>query len=418
MKVFFRNIHLYLSLAAGIVIFCSCLTGTILVFEKEINQALNPQYYRVEAKGGRMPIALLVKAALRQIPKSKPASVLVYNDPARSVEVSVTLPGKKGTGTGQPEKTKERIKAGAEPGKKDKKPNEGRKPLTTVFVNPYTGQVLGQYSKKESFFTTVEMLHRFLLAGKDSVGDMIVGICTLLFLFILITGVILWWPKTKAILRQRIKVKWDGSTKRLVHDLHLVTGFYTSVFLIVIVLTGLIMSFKWANATLFALTGSKQTDKQEAPHSKIIAAQKPISMDAALQSVNPEIKTSEYYNLRLPADSVAAYSVNILPKGAFENTADAYFIDQYSGRIIGSELFGSKSLGQRVRSFVKPVHTGAVYGVPTKILSFVVCLLSLIFPVTGVMMWLNRIGKKTKRKNNAKPIEQVGALGHGELVEP
>ncbi|TFF34641.1 PepSY-associated TM helix domain-containing protein [Mucilaginibacter psychrotolerans] len=401
MKVFLRNIHLYLSLAAGVVILCSCITGTILVFEKEINQAINPQYYHVDAKGQQMPIALLVNAAIKEVPKSKATSVLVYNDPARSVEVSVTLPGKKTSGTPHPEKNKESVKAEAAPGKKDKKSNEGRKPQITVFVNPYTGQVLGQYSKKESFFNTVEMLHRFLLAGKDSAGDMIVGICTLLFLFILITGVILWWPKTKAVLRQRIKVKWDANTKRLVHDLHLVTGFYTSVFLIVIVLTGLIMSFKWANTALFALTGSKQAEKQEAPHSKFMAAQKPVSIDVALRSVNQKTNTAEYYNLRLPADTTAAYSVNILPKGAFENTSDAYFIDQYSGRIIGSELFANKSLGQRVRSFVKPVHTGAVYGVPTKILSFVICLLACIFPVTGVMMWLNRIGKKPKRKNAA-----------------
>lgn len=109
------------------------------------------------------------------------------------------------------------------------------------------------------------------------------------------------------------------------------------------------------------------------------------------------ITTAEYYSVRLPRDSSATYTVNVWPEGAIETTADIYYIDQYSGGLAGSQTFASKSLGQRVRAYVKPVHTGAVYGLPTKILSFVVCALSLIFPVTGVMMWLNRTKKKKPR---------------------
>nr|WP_294944709.1 PepSY-associated TM helix domain-containing protein [uncultured Mucilaginibacter sp.] len=409
MKVFFRNIHLYLSLAAGIVIMCSCLTGTVLVFEKEINQALHPERYFVTPAGARLPLAMLTKAALRDIPKGKLAAVMVYTAPDRSVELSITLPEKGGKGK-KNEAPKEKPTVGPK-GKKDGKQKEGRKPSTTVFVNPYTGQVLGQFSKKDSFLSTVEMLHRFLLAGKDSAGNLIVGISTLLFLFILITGVILWWPKTMALMRQRIKIKWDGNTKRLVHDLHLVTGFYTSIFLIVITLTGLIMTFKWANTALFTVTASKQNEKQDPPKSKYQAGLKPISIDGALRSVAAQIRTAERYNIRKPVDSLGTYSINLLQKGSFENTSDTYFIDQYSGQINGTEIFADKNLGQKARSFVKPLHTGAVYGIPTKIISFIVCLLSLIFPVTGVMMWLNRIKKKSKKlRKKRKQIQPSGLV--------
>jgi uncharacterized iron-regulated membrane protein len=408
MKVFFRNIHLYLSLAAGIVIMCSCLTGTVLVFEKEINQVLHPERYFVTPAGARLPLAMLTKAALRDIPKGKLSAVMVYTAPDRSVELSITLPEKGGKGK-KNDAPKEKPAAGPE-GKKDGKQKEGRKPSTTVFVNPYTGQVLGQFSKKDSFLSTIEMLHRFLLAGKDSAGNLIVGISTLLFLFILITGVILWWPKTMAVMRQRIKVKWDGNTKRLVHDLHLVTGFYTSIFLIVIALTGLIMSFKWANTALFMVTASKQAEKQEPAQSKYQTGLQPISIDGAPRSLASQIRTAERYNIRKPADSLGTYSINILQKGTFENTSDTYFIDQYSGQINGTEIFGDKSLGQRVRSFVKPVHTGAIYGIPTKIISFIVCMLSLIFPVTGVMMWLNRINKKGKKPGKKRKQVQPSAV--------
>ncbi|MFS2187533.1 PepSY domain-containing protein, partial [Mucilaginibacter sp. Mucisp84] len=96
MKVFFRTIHLYLSLAAGVIIFCSCLTGTMLVFEKEIQQALHPRRYFVEPQEKRLPLANLTAGVLKQIPKSKLATVMVYDDPARAVEVGLIVPEKKG----------------------------------------------------------------------------------------------------------------------------------------------------------------------------------------------------------------------------------------------------------------------------------------------------------------------------------
>ncbi|NHA04910.1 PepSY domain-containing protein [Mucilaginibacter sp. HC2] len=399
MKVFFRTIHLYLSLVAGIVIFCSCFTGTMLVFEKEIQHALHPQRYAIKPEQNRMALANLVPIALKQVPKAKLSSVMVYNDPGRATELAVIIPEKKKNDAEQPAQKAGKGKKDHGHDHKDKKPKVDEKPNITLFVNPYTGEVIEQFNRRQTFMYKVEMFHRFLLGAKNSLGDWIISLSTLIFLFILITGVILWWPKTKAIMRQRLKIKWDGSAKRLTHDLHIVTGFYTSVFLIVVVLTGLIMTFKWANVALFAITGSKPPVKEQskAPLSVYKPDAEALSADAILADMGKTITTAEYYSVRLPRDSSATYTVNVWPEGAIETTADIYYIDQYSGGLAGSQTFASKSLGQRVRAYVKPVHTGAVYGLPTKILSFVVCALSLIFPVTGVMMWLNRTKKKKPR---------------------
>ena len=410
MKVFFRTIHLYLSLAAGIVILCSCITGTMLVFEKEINHTLHPQRYYVKPQGNRLPLAQLKKLALKQAPKAKLVSIIAYNDPQRSVEMGAAFPEKKGKG--DKEKAGQPKEAGKTNGKdKPAKGKENEKATTVLYVNPYTGQVIDQYSKRETFLYTVEMLHRFLLAGKGSAGDVITGISTLFFLFILITGVVLWWPKTKNIMRQRLKIKFDGSGKRLTHDLHVVTGFYTSVFLIIIVLSGLVMSFSWANKALYAITGSElKKEEPKAPQSTYQAGVKPLSIDAALKTVAGQISTAESYNIRSPRDSAGTYTINILPKGAMEAASNSYSIDQYSGKIVTTLLFADKSLGQRVRAYVKPVHTGSVYGIPTKILSFIVCLLACIFPVTGVMMWLNRIGKKKPKGKIKRPVKRELAI--------
>jgi len=396
MKAFFRTIHLYLSLAAGVIIFCSCLTGTMLVFEKEIQQALHPQRYFVKPREKRLPLADLTAGVLKQIPKSKLAMVMVYDDPARAVEVGLIVPEKKGKKPADAPKTEKH--AGVH-GKKDAKPKDAERPNLTAFVNPYTGQIVDQFNRRQTFLYSVEMFHRYLLGGKNSPGDWVISLSTLFFLVILITGVILWWPKTKVIMKQRLKIKWDGSGKRLTHDLHIVTGFYTSIFLIIICASGLVMTFKWANNTLFFLTNSKIAGKEDikAPLSVHQPGVTAISPDAAVSALGNKIADAENYTIRYPRDTAAVYAFNVLKKGSAELATDTYYIDQYSGKLAGVILYADKSLGQRIRGVIKPIHTGSIYGWPTQVLAFLITLISLIFPVTGVMMWLNRIRKKKEK---------------------
>ncbi|MEX8549081.1 MAG: PepSY-associated TM helix domain-containing protein [Mucilaginibacter sp.] len=400
MKTVFRSIHLYLSLAAGIIIFCSCLTGTMLVFEDETEHALHHERYFAEPQKQRLPTEQLIFSAIKTVSKAKLGSVKVYVDAERTVEVGLIVPEK-----GKSEEQRKSQEHRPKNTEAKEKKQEGARPNLTVFVNPYTGQVTGQLNRRQSFFFTVEMLHRFLLAGKDSVGNKIVAFSTLFFLFILITGVVLWWPKNKKIMRQRLRYKWDGSRKRLVHDLHIVTGFYTSAFLLVIVFTGLIMTFSWANKLLYAIAGSKPVSEQPKPPTSVFQAGiKPLPIGEIL-ALQEELDKSASYTIRPPRDSAGTYTLNVLQKGAAVETAnDTYFIDQYSGKVIGTQKFADKSAGQRARAFVKPIHTGSIYGLKTKIISFIVCLLSLVFPVTGVLMWLNRIKKKTGKRSTGQVV--------------
>ncbi|POY38455.1 hypothetical protein C3K47_03410 [Solitalea longa] len=408
MKVFFRNIHLYLSLAAGLIIFTSCLTGTILVFEEEIEHSLYANRYFVTSQGERLPLTQVVKSAVESTPKAKLSSVKVYHEANRSVEVSITVPEKKGHKE-QMDKAKAEQKPEAKstdkrgPKSKDKK-NEKRKPTITVYVDPFTGKVLDVVNPRESFFFTVESIHRWLLGGKDSIGNFLTGFSTLFFFFILITGIILWWPKTKKILYQRLKIKFDGGWKRLVHDLHIVTGFYLSIFLIVIVLSGLVMAFNWVNKGLFTLTGSKM-ENPEPPTVVFQKVLKSVSVDEVAKTIQNEVNTFELYTIRIPKDSVSTYSVNVLPLNSIETAGDTYFIDQYTGKTVGAQKFSNKNSGQKIRAIVKPLHTGAIYGLTSKIISFLICLLSLAFPVTGVIMWLNRlkVNKKKEKKTVVQP---------------
>ncbi|HEV7333474.1 MAG TPA: PepSY-associated TM helix domain-containing protein [Flavisolibacter sp.] len=410
MKVFFRRIHLYLSFAAGLVILICCLTGAILVFEKDLMMAFNKHRYYVEATGNRLSADSLVRSVRNSFPDAKVNGIKLYEEAGRSAEVSVAFSAKKGEKGGakeagaRPESAKAESPKGKE-GAKGGAPQ--RQPGFTIFVNPYTGQVLEKYTYSETGFYTVFALHRWLLGGNNSIGKLIVGISTLIFLFILITGIILWWPKTKKIMQQRLNIKWGAGWKRVNHDMHLVFGFYSAIFLFIFAFTGLAWSFEWFNNGIYTVTNSP-LKAPPPPKSTYVADAKRISFDKALAAAQTVYPSAEFYAIAMPKDSTEPISVSRLGADAVhESATDAVYIDQYSGAVLGKMAFGERSLGAQVRSAFKPVHTGSIWGTPSKIIAFVVCLLGVTFPITGTIMWYNRTRKKAAGKKRLPEAEMA-----------
>lgn len=401
MNVFFRRIHLYLSFAAGLVILIACLTGAILVFEKELQMAFNKDRYYVEAGTAKLSADSLVRSVKQKFPDAKVNGIKLYEDAERSAEVNVGFPPKKDGKKAEPKREEGAKRNEGGKGKEVKAQPQGRQPGFTVFVNPYTGQVLEKYSYRESNFYTVFALHRWLLGGEGSIGKYIVGVATFIFLFILLTGIILWWPKTKKILKQRLAVKWNASWKRLNHDFHIVFGFYSAIFLFIFAFTGLAWSFEWFNNGIYKVTGSP-LKAPPPPKSTYATDAKPVSFDAVLATVKSSYPDGEFYNLAAPKDSAETFNVSFLPKEApHESATTAVYVDQYTGAVIGKQAFSDRSTGAQVRSTFKPVHTGSIWGTPSKIIAFVVCLAGVSFPITGTIMWWNRTRKKKPTKSVA-----------------
>ncbi|SKA16954.1 Uncharacterized iron-regulated membrane protein [Chitinophaga eiseniae] len=407
MKVFFRRIHLYLGLAAGLVITISCLTGALLVFEKELTEAFNHSRYYVQPEKERLPLDQIADMVKQQVPGAGISRIQVYADPSRSLAVQLDE-GKKGEknkearGEGGKETGKE-VKAvagkAARAGGKEQKKSKGR----TAFVNPYTGKVIALYSYQKTFYYQIFSLHRWLLAGDT--GKMITGASTLIFLFILITGIILWWPKTRRILQQRLKVKWDGGWKRLNHDMHVVLGFYVCIFLFVSVFTGLTWSYEWFNKGLFAVLGASPKP-MEAPASVVVPETTGnVSYEAALAAVKQQAPDAQYYAVAMPKDKEASIQVTLLPAGALNEAATtSYYLDQFSGKVLKSQTFSERNLGQKVRGMIKPLHTGSIFGLPSKIFALMLALLGATFPTTGTILWINRTMKKKKATKNKRSV--------------
>jgi uncharacterized iron-regulated membrane protein len=418
MKLFFRRIHLYLGLVSGLFLVVVCLTGTILVFEDELTHAFNPERYTVAAATTpRLSLAQLSEAVHAARPQAKINALKVYADPTRTVEIALA-----GGRPGGP-KGEGRSERGPRPEQAAARGGEGRAPMggpnakggkggkgdrgPTLFLNPYTGAILGEYDSHKSGFHFIEEIHRGLVAGR--VGKLIMGINSIIFLFILGTGIVLWWPAAKQAFSQRLRIKWGSSWKRLNHDFHIVLGFYASVFLFIMAATGVGMSFDWVGKTINTLTHSPQ-QRPEPPTSAAAAPDAPtFGADAALALARRQDASAASYTVQLPKELTGSIQVGTLPASALtERATNDTYLDQHTGQVLRQQAYTDKPVGQRIRGLFKPIHTGAIFGWPTKVLAFVFVLLGVTFPITGTIMWLNRTRlTSSKKKGSKKAVKAV-----------
>src|SRR5690606_19744690 len=240
-------LHLWLGLASGIVVFIVSITGCLYAFESEIKDALEPWRFVEAQEKAYVPPSQLLDTAMAYMPGVKPTG-LTYSDREGAAAV--------GFGTME----------------------NGKRSFTAVFMNPYTGEFLQKQQSvggdEFDFFRFVIDGHRALWLPYE-IGRPIVGIGTLIFLVLLITGLIMWWPKkwNRSNKDKSFKIKWSGSLKRVNYDLHNVLGFYSLVLALVLGITGLVWSFHWFEDGLYYLTsGGKEKPGHVHPHSDVSKA--------------------------------------------------------------------------------------------------------------------------------------------------
>ncbi|MGG5578009.1 PepSY-associated TM helix domain-containing protein [Myroides sp. C15-4] len=368
-----NDLHLWLGIASSLVLFVVCLTGTIYTFKTEIQEGLDPGRYQLTTKGEGQVLA--VSTLVQQVEATtggKVQRVTLANQASKPYVFSVS--------TGE----------------------EGKRP-EAVHVNPYTGEILGSgKGPADEFFMTVFKLHRWLLLD-SAIGRPIVGISTIIFCFLSISGLILWFPKKikgwKSI-KPGFKIKFNANWKRINHDLHNTLGFYTLILVLIMSLTGLCWSFEWYRNGLSSVLGAKVFGgRNEVKPESIVQDKQTISLQEALDIANKEMEY-EYRTLSasLPKDEKGTFEVNKNELARWNETVnDRVFIDQYSGAVVKKEIFATKSTGEKIASSIRALHFGDIYGLFSKIIYFISCLIATSLPITGIFIWLNKMKKKPKK---------------------
>ncbi|GAB3540094.1 PepSY-associated TM helix domain-containing protein [Pontibacter brevis] len=400
----FNGIHLWLGIASGLVLFIVCLSGTIYTFHSEIEALVEPTKFHVDADAQAKPMPVdALRQQLQQELKGKVVAIEIPQDRESTYRVSVAAKpegeGKDRGGKGG----REKAAAGAQAAKGGHGGGGGRP--TTYFVNPYTAEVLGTTDGPATeFFRTVMQLHRWLLIEGD-VGKIIVGASTIIFVFLVLSGLVLWFPVKLKNWKQGFKVKTGANWKRVNHDLHNTLGFYSFILLLIMSLTGLCWSFEWYRDGLGKVMGAEVfKGRGEKPLSSDPPAADAVVLSVAdyIASANAVMPEEGNIRVSLPEDDTTAVVVTKTAAGFFAFAgADKVQLDQYTGQPLKVELFEDKPLNVQIVSLIKPLHLGEVYGMFSKILYFIACLVATSLPVTGTLIWVNKLKKKKPKKRVA-----------------
>jgi uncharacterized iron-regulated membrane protein len=224
----------------------------------------------------------------------------------------------------------------------------------------------------------------------------------------MITGLILWWPKNKAAAKQRFSIKWSARWRRKNYDLHNVLGFYMTWAAIFIALTGLVWGFEWfAKSVYWVSSGGRQMEEHEHPVSDTTAvAAYPNMADHLWQQHVPAVKAGESLGVYFAGENTDPVEIVVNHRPGTYYNSDFYHYDQNTGKELEAKgayagAFNKASVADKIVRMNYDMHTGAVLGLPGKILAFFASLIAASLPVTGFMIWW---GRKKKKKNETIPV--------------
>ncbi len=349
-----RRLHLWLGLAAGLVVFTVAITGCLYAFEEEIRNSIYSEYLEVKDPGTeRLSIDSLAAVVKAGNPKQGIKNIRIRTEPAASIEVVL----------------------------KNKR---------SVFIDPYTAKIIGKADKDNDLMGTVLKIHRNLYLGNP--GKIITGTSASIFVVMLITGIILWWPKKGKSKKASFSLMRNAGWPRRIYDLHNVLGFYASWIIIFTALTGITISFKWAEGAVFSMLGS--TKSEERVKSKSKENENVLSFESIAARSLQLCPTTNYYVLYLPEGDKDALKVQLnYRKEGFLKKHDQLFFDRYSGELITEKYFKDLSAGEKWKANNVNIHTGASLGFAGRLAVFFAALIAASLPVTGFLVWRNRVKK-------------------------
>lgn len=281
----------------------------------------------------------------------------------------------------------------------------------TGYFNPYTGEeVSGQFDRSsEPFFQMLLNLHRNLLLG--STGKQIVGISVIIFVILLFSGLILWWPKSRRwrTIKASFQVRWRANSFQLNYSLHRVLGVYAFPLLLFIALTGLYIAYPWMKNSVIVTLGGEPILQKESPVGEEVSdafaalmlemlekEQEKMEEDQSAHFSLPEVEAmvEEYLayegttTIMMPSAENPRYRIS---KVNTHNLLGAKVTDMVTfdrqGEMRSLERFSDLALHRQFIEISLPLHTGEIIGLPGIILYALVSLIGCSLPVTGFLIW-------------------------------
>lgn len=376
-----RRLHLWLGFVSGIIVFIVCVTGALYVFKDEIEAATEPwRFVRPEARAPLTPERLIAIAgraagekagenAHENAGENPVPSAITYGEAFDAAKVDYL------SGSGD---------------------------SRAVWLNPYNGKVI----KVEEHATGLSDFFDFVLRGHLSlwlprdIGSPIVSYAALAFLVVLLSGMIVWWPRrwSRKALKGRLAFHRPLKATLLSLDLHNVVGFYALLPLIVLCLTGMLFGLPWFSRGVYALMSGGETMQAYAmPSSDTLHADttRTASLDRLYRQVRRESPDATGLYFTIPQTPADIYRVSVVHKRHSYYRTDNLYYDRYTLRPLSGSgpwagRYNEVKAADRLMRMNLEIHDGRILGPVGKIIMFLAAVTGASLPVTGFLLWRKR----------------------------
>ena len=387
-KNWYAKWHAWAGIFAGSILIIVSLTGTLLVFEEELDVWFYPELFSFEEKSEKLNLSEAFNKISEDNPTIRFSSIFEF--PLRNGAYMAFF----------------------QDGEEHEEHNHYQ-----AIIDPYTGTITGMRIYEKSVMGFIRNLHRTLLI--PTVGRYIVGIASLFMVILMITGLRLWIPRHWKLIKERLTVKKGASFKRQNYDLHNSLGFYFSPFITLISMTGVAITF--SNFVILALFIVNFQSPQSIGEilgktSTYEENRNTLTIEEILMIAQEDMPHARIAGFTVPSDSLGAFNVNFKADG-ISKTGDLSFttFDQYTGeRLLNTHKDFANSAKIPV-NWLTSIHYGTFGGMPTRILALLASLVAPILFITGFIIWWGR-WKKRKRGNydkddmleNSEPRQPTG----------
>lgn len=351
-------LHLTCGVAVGLVVFVMSATGVVLTYEKQMERWADGFHVSDDCRGDARlgPEALI--AATRASTGKVPTAMLVRSDPTQPVRISF-----------------------------GRQSNE---------VHPCTGESMGAGATQvHGFFHQMIVWHRWL--GQEgegrSVGKAITGACNLAFLFIILSGAYLWWPKQWTWKHLRGIVLFRGGLKGKARDFnwHNVFGLWCAVPLFIVAGTAVFFSYSWGSDLLYAVTGEERSASGgRGPRGNGQDRETPpdfTGLDALWQQTAALEPNWKLITMRLPERPQAPVSFMLDRGNGFRpDLRTTVVLDRRTSEVVRRVEYADNPKAANARSWIRWLHTGEAGGIVGQTLAGIVSLAACFLVYTGWML--------------------------------
>lgn len=378
-------------------------TGAVLSFRWEVDALLNPELFKVKPTNKRLPLSELIQHVEVRFPDLLVSSLSLPKAPEDSLRISLKARGD------------------AHVVRKAALGMKMNVPFNQAFVNPYTGEVLGQRNTSDFSLSRVNfmpfMLRLHYSLFLDKWGAWFMGSCALLWLLTSILGLVLSWPKQWTELRSWLPVVLIRARQggyKFNYDLHRAASVVTFPILIVIAFTSVYLNLPDV---------VKPIIEQFSPIGSNLAVPSAGKIDPGANVVPPE-QAVETALMTLPGAQISfvsrdfvkgLYVVRLrLPHDVSPNGNNTLFIRMQDGKIAYRRLASERSGADTFVAWQVPLHGGTAFGFIGQILVCLSALALLAICITGLNVWLRKQRGERNRevrrraRNQTSSVPQLG----------